>query len=228
MSSLLELAEGIDSAPESSRVLRDAEITLKYEYHDTTKTLTVKNSDATVGNIFPENIGVVETIVLSCTLPKNCKGLFKNTRACKIVTVKGEFDSSKLEDASEMFAGSDIEEIDFTDWNFSSLETADEMFYGCDKLVVVKMQNKEFPMLKSASAMFMKCKHLGLVDTSGVSMSKVLRVDSMFAEDESLISCNTNTWNIYRGALKIGMFAECASLEKKHLATWAQEELCWT
>lgn len=228
MNSLLELAEDIERLRESLRAPKDAEITLKYEYHDTTKTLTVKNSDATVGNIFPENIGVVETIVLSCTLPKNCKGLFKNTKACKIVTVKGEFDSSKLEDASEMFAGSDIEEIDFTDWDFSRLETADEMFYGCDRLIVAKLQNKEFPVLKSASAMFMKCKHLSLVDTSRVSMPKVLRVDSMFAEDESLLSCNTNTWSIYRGTLKLGMFAECASLDKKHLAAWAQEELCWT
>ena len=224
MSNLIDAANDISSNKE---VKKKKKVYLSLDYFDAMKILTVKDSPVPCDFKIPEGLDV-DTLVLDCVLPEDCRGLFKGIKAKTITIQPSHFNSSLVKYASGMFEESNLDRVDLTGWDFSSLEVADEMFYKCSNLVIVTMSDKEFPKLKSASAMFFGCKSLSLAEVDGVKMPVVMRVDSMFGECGELITCNTSSWEIYRGAMKIGLFSGCNSLQRKYLSDWAQEELCWT
>ncbi len=111
----------------------------------------------------------------SCTKLKNIIGL--NT-----------LDISNVTDMRYMFAYSEIESINLSGMNMSSVTTVYDMFYSCKSLALVKINNANLQNVTDMQYMFSDCDALVSIDLNNLNINSVQTMNSMFSGCDNLES----------------------------------------
>ena len=118
-----------------------------------------------------------------------------------------------LDNCKEMFSGcSNIEEIDFSNCDTSSVTTMEKMFSGCTKLNSLNLINIDTSKVANMDSMFYNCCSLNSLDLSNFNTSKVNSMTNMFRCCSSLISVNLNSFDTSKATNMCNMFWDCSSL----------------
>ena len=94
---------------------------------------------------------------------------------------KAEVNITGITSTYMMFYGcSNLESIEFIQFDTSEVENMDCMFYGCNSLKYVDVTGFNTSKVKNMSDMFVDCRSLDSLDISGFVTSKVTDMGSMF------------------------------------------------
>ncbi|MCR5338764.1 MAG: DUF285 domain-containing protein [Lachnospiraceae bacterium] len=139
--------------------------------------------------------------------------LFMDYRNLESVDFTGT-DFSSVETASEMFAGcvslKEVRELDL-----SGIEDLSELFYNCTNLIEADLSPilSEYPAAKNLSGMFDHCSALRTVSFKEVKTLKLEDVSELFRGDESLENLDLSGLCTANVKDMQGMFAGCHSLK---------------
>lgn len=104
------------------------------------------------------------------------------------VNIDLSFDTSKVEDMSEMFSGlSGVTKLDLSGFNTSSVDNMKNMFAGCSGLTKLDLSSFDTSKVEDMSGMFSGCESLKSITVSkGWSTEKVDESDEMFLDCQKL------------------------------------------
>lgn len=152
MSSLTDIARGIQSPVE--------EIYLHYELSDDGKALTITNCDSEEERLAFDKT-LVETVVLDCILPSDCREMFYEYGYLYAVNCTENFSSSNVTNMSNMFCLCDsLQQLDTSNWDTSNVEDMQSMFSYCDSLQQLDVSNWDVSSVTDMSRMFYECDSL--------------------------------------------------------------------
>ena len=123
----------------------------------------------------------------------------------------------------EMFRGlSRITKIDLSNFNFSDVKDALNMFYECESLTSIKFGNTTTKSLENMAGMFRGCLNLLSLDLSMFDTSKVKYMGNLFLYCTSLKELNIDNFDTSKVQLMTNMFSglkSITSLDVSHLNT---------
>ena len=128
---------------------------------------------------------------------------------------------NKIDDSEFMFASCiDITEIDFSEFNSSSIINMHYMFTDCISLTKINFTNFDTSQVTQMFDMFRNCSSLTSLDLSMFNTKKAKNIVAMFKDCISLTSLNLSTFYTYGIREIYNMFAGCTSLTSLDLSNW--------
>lgn len=134
-----------------------------------------------------------------------------------------EFDTSNVEDMSNMFGSYNIcspsnipDPIDFSSFNTSNVRTMAGMFSGAC-LPTIDIRNFNTMMVYDMSRMFADLTVTTSIDASGLQVPNVSNADRIFSRSESLLSIDVSGWNLTGITDMSEMFADLPFLTNLNL-----------
>ena len=134
-----------------------------------------------------------------------------------------EFDTSNVEDMSNMFGSYNIcspsnipDPIDFSSFNTSNVRIMAGMFDGAC-LPTIDIRNFNTTMVYDMSRMFADLSVTTSIDASGLQVPNVNRIDRIFSRSESLQSIDVSGWDLTGITDMSEMFADLPSLTNLNL-----------
>lgn len=127
--------------------------------------------------------------------PESCRGMFKNLTQLTSVSFQGNL-------------------------HLDQTVSLVEMFYGCENLQSVDVQNMDVSSVKDMSRMFYKCQSLASLDLRSWDVSSVESFPQMFDSCFKLSSINMEGWNAASAVDMYEMFINCTSLKTVVLTDW--------
>lgn len=120
-----------------------------------------------------------------------------------LIKLKGidlsNFDTSKVEDMSFMFNSCRyLEEIDISSFDTSKVERMDYMFDNCRKLTNINFGNMNVKQVLDMSSMFMCCVNLRELDLSKWNINDEVNLVAMFDYCKHLAGINTDNKDLVR------------------------------
>ena len=100
-----------------------------------------------------------------------------------------------------------------------------EMFYGCNKLTSLNLENFNTENVTTMGGMFSGCSSLTSLDLSNFNTENVTRMGSMFALCSSLTSLNLSNFNTSNVDNMKQMFLDCKSLTSLDLSNFNTENV---
>ena len=131
-----------------------------------------------------------------------CKILFLNETSNSIKLVW----SNEITNASYMFSGSNIQEIDFSYFNTSLIISMKYMFYNCKNLTTINFSNIDISLVTSMEFLFSSCTLLTNLDLSIHNSSSVKTMKYMFSSCTKLTSIDLSFLNTSSVTNMYGMF----------------------
>ena len=114
---------------------------------------------------------------------------------------------------SEYFTDcSNITEIDFSNFDASTLSQMISVFNGCKSLQRINFSNFDTSQIENMNSLFKDCLSLTSLDLSNFNISKVISMNSMFEGCSSLIYLNLSSFNTSFLNSVHNMFYNCLSL----------------
>ena len=124
-----------------------------------------------------------------------------------------------------MFEGcEDIEWIDFSNFDFSQVTSANSLLFNCINLTYVNFGNADLRSVEEMQAMFLNCSSLETVDNFFQTLN-VSKIEGLFVGCESLKSLNLS--NLYTPVLSTmaDAFKNCISLETLELPNFDNSKI---
>lgn len=132
------------------------------------------------------------------------------------------FDTRNVVDMHDMFWGCELESIDLSKWDTSSLENTESMFASCEFLTKIDLGSFNTSKVKTMRGMFAECKSLESLDLGSFRTNSLQIAERMFYKCESLKTLdlsnfdmqNVNDVNSYGSDTHLGiMLEDCDRLE---------------
>ncbi len=115
--------------------------------------------------------------------------LFSGCDNLKEIHFGGNFDTSQIEDMTNMFARcAQLTSLDLSGFDTSQVESMVNMFYGCSSLTALDVSSFDTGQVKNMAYMFEDCASLTALDVSGFNTYHVSDMDGMFRNCASLES----------------------------------------
>ena len=135
-------------------------------------------------------------------------------------TKKGSYDSIDREDhvttpndlINIVLLEKAVYNIDFTNFNTSSVTSMKSMFYNCTSLTSLDLSNFNTSSVTDMSGMFYNCTSLTSLDLSNFNTSSVTLMSNMFYYCTSLTSLDLSNFNTSSVTSMSSMFYNCTSL----------------
>ena len=130
-----------------------------------------------------------------------------------------DWNTSSCTNMSNMFQNSGLgdNQIDFTKWDYSSVEYMTGMFKNCDNIKNISFANCEIPSCKNFNELFRNCDKLSNVNFDRIKTPSLEQVEYFFSTDtgntESLVSFSAKGWNAPKLTSLKGILKNRKSLE---------------
>ena len=119
----------------------------------------------------------------------------------------------------QMFAGlSNIEEIDFTEFDTSQVTDMSKMFLGCESLKSLDLSGFDTSKVTDMSGMFSKCTDLKNLEISNFNTGKVTNMERMFEFCPNLESLDIHNFDTSSVINMDYMFHACSNLNNLELS----------
>ena len=124
-----------------------------------------------------------------------------------------------LTNCHQMFAGlSNIEEIDFTEFDTSQVTYMSKMFLGCESLKSLNLYGFDTSKVTDMSGMFSKCTDLKNLEISNFNTGKVTNMERMFEFCPNLESLDIHNFDTSSVINMDYMFHSCSNLNNLELS----------
>ena len=141
-------------------------------------------------------------------------------------SVKDEIKYARVEVSGAMYALflfkdlTNLEKVDLTGLDFSTIVNAESMFQGCTKLTSVDTSTMDTSNCQNMCALFRECASLTSVDVSNFNTSKVGQFNLMFYGCQKLTNVDVSKWNVSNATTMHEMFYDCQSLSNINIGSW--------
>ena len=116
-------------------------------------------------------------------------------------------------DCKNMFSGlSELEKIEFDNFDTSEVWNMENMFLGCEKLDNLDLSSFKTDNLSDVKGMFRRCLNLKNINLENFNTSNVRSMISMFHECEKLEKIDLSSFNTSKVTTMFSMFYSCKSL----------------
>lgn len=141
--------------------------------------------------------------------------MFDGCKNLTNVRFGGKFNTKNVVKMQEMFSGcGDLEAVDLSNMDASSLKDMSFIFSRCDKLHSVKFGGKfNTKNVEDMKGLFYECTSLRNIDLSDLDMSGATEIGSMFEKCINLKTINLSSIDTSNVTEMTGMFETCESLE---------------
>lgn len=133
--------------------------------------------------------------------------------------------TSSVTNMTTMFAGTGLTEINTSTWNVSNVTNFSNMFYGAQNLTSVKTTNWNTSKVTNMSGMFQNAKALTELDVSKWNVGNVTTFAKTFFGANSLPSIDVSKWNPVKVTNTSDMFGMMFNVEEINLSNWTTPEL---
>ena len=118
-----------------------------------------------------------------------------------------------------------IEEIDFTNFDSSSITNMEYFFEKCNSLTSINFRHFDTSSVVEMKNMFSECSSLKSLDLSSFDTSKVTNMGHLFNGCSSLTSVNLSSFNTLNTRFMDNMFKNCISLSSLDLSSFNTEKV---
>lgn len=116
---------------------------------------------------------------------------------------------------------SGIESIDVTNWNTNKCTNFQHVFYQCNKLRTVgDSSNLDFTNAEDISGMFYGCNQLSSLNVENWSFPKLTSLGQLFGYCSSLLDLKVDNWDVSNITNFDYMFTACSSMREYRLLNW--------
>lgn len=123
------------------------------------------------------------------------------------------WDTSSVEDMTGMFFGCTmLPSLDVSNWDTSKVKKLDLTFGGCMSLTSLNVSNWDTSSVTSMNSLFFLCYELTSLDLSSWNTSNVETMEDMFYSCESLTNLDITNFNTQKVNNMADMFSYCSSL----------------
>ena len=131
------------------------------------------------------------------------------------------WNTSSVTDMSEMFKGcSNLTSLDPSRWVVSAVVDMSSMFSGCSSLTSLDVSGWNTSQVTDMSSLFDECSRLATLDVSGWNVSSVTDMSSMFSLCKKLSRLDLSGWNTSTVTDMFSMFFACESLASLDISGW--------
>ncbi len=126
-----------------------------------------------------------------------------------------------MTDTSEMFINcTNMEEVEFVDFDASKVVYMDKMFSECYSLKEVDLSDWNTSNLKKINDMFAYCKALEKANLCNWDITQITSLDGLFWQCNSLLEINLTAWDTSNVTNMANVFGGCWKLKKIDIRTW--------
>ncbi|MDR2977690.1 MAG: DUF285 domain-containing protein, partial [Streptococcaceae bacterium] len=172
-----------------------------------------------------ENLREIEGLGgIDSSQAKSTKGMFRDCQKLENLNDLSTWDTSNIENMSEMFQHSNIINVDaLANWDVSRVDDFSEMFSSCESLKDVKgLARWNMNIARSTIAMFDNCEQLE--DFSALAnwnVHNIVNMGSMFSATGIRHLEALRNWNTENLESVTGIFMSCQNLEEATaIASW--------
>ena len=147
-------------------------------------------------------------------LPKNSSNMFASMKDLERIEVEKDWNTSKVMNMSNMFAGdSQLESVDVSNWDTSNVTNMSNMFKNCSSLTELDLSSWNTSNVTNMESMFKSCSSLTELDLSSWNTSNVTNMYNMFNDCNNLITIYGSCWfKTSAIADSVTMFKNCSNL----------------
>lgn len=188
-------------------------------YVDDIKTVTVVDQGiAPVSTAywfaFCKNLTTADLTKLETSNVANMTNMFNFCSSLTKLESVSDWNTSKVESMSSMFALCPLTSLDLSNWDTSNVEHLQCMFSTCSSLTSVgDISNWDTSKVVSMADMFTGCSSLKTLNLSNWDISNVAKLDGMFYGCSSLTTVgDISNWNTSKATVMQSMFNGCSKL----------------
>ena len=188
-------------------------------YVDDIKTVTVVDQGiAPVSTAywfaFCKNLTTADLTKLETSNVANMTNMFNFCSSLTKLEGVSDWNTSKVESMSSMFALCPLTSLDLSNWDTSNVEHLQCMFSTCSSLTSVgDISNWETSKVVSMADMFTGCSSLKTLNLSNWDISNVAKLNGMFYGCSSLTTVgDISNWNTSKATVMQSMFNGCSKL----------------
>lgn len=153
--------------------------------------------------------------------PEDCTYLFAEYRWMESLDFNNAFFVENCKTMQGMFYHDQyLTELDFHDWDTSSVENMREMFCFCSSLEQLDLSRFHTSSVTNMRDMFMRCESMKELDLSSFDTSSVTDMSGMFFQSWYLEKLNLSSFDTSKVANIGGMFFGCESLKKLDISSF--------
>lgn len=153
--------------------------------------------------------------------PKDCSSLFADYSSLQEIKFGDCFDTSRVKDMSQMFAGCRmLRKIDFRGCDTSAVTDMTRMFYNCDALKELDLSGFNTSLITTMCGMFHGCTNLEQIHVGKFQTNRVEDMSYMFADCMVLKNLDLSSFDTSAVTDMSGMFWGCESLESLDLSSF--------
>ena len=137
----------------------------------------------------------------------------------QLTTINGleYLNTQRVQNMEGMFSGCGVESLDLRSFNTSIVTKMNSMFYNCQKLKTVILDNFITSNVVTMNDMFANCRSLTSLNLSGFSTGKLTSMSHMFLNCYKLMTLDLSNFNTQSVTDMTQLFANCYDLEKINL-----------
>ena len=188
-------------------------------YVDDIKTVTVVDQGiAPVSTAywfaFCKNLTTADLTKLETSNVANMTNMFNFCSSLTKLEGVSDWNTSKVESMSSMFALCPLTSLDLSNWDTSNVEHLQCMFSTCSSLTSVgDISNWDTSKVVSMADMFTGCSSIKTLNLSNWDISNVAKLDGMFTGCSSLTTVgDISNWNTSKATVMQSMFNGCSKL----------------
>ena len=152
-------------------------------------------------------------------IPTNMKGMFHGLNGTKEIIGLENFDTSKVTNMENLFAGSGITELNLSNFDTYLVTDMSGMFLECNNLTLIDVSSFDTSSVKNMSQMFARSSELSktlnelnITGLSNFDTSSVVDMSSMFEYCSTLKSIDISNFDTSKVTNMAKMFSYCMSL----------------
>lgn len=149
--------------------------------------------------------------------PVNSSQLFFG---CRSVDFGTGFNTSKVTNMSQMFAGGSYTSLDLSTFNTSKVTDMSEMFCECYSLTNINLSSFNTERVTDMSGMFAGCPRLTSLDLSLFNTARVTNMLNMFYDCSGLTTLDLSSFNTDNVTNMGGMFHDCNRLTSLNVSSF--------
>ena len=160
-------------------------------------------------------------------IPTNMKGLFHGLNGTKEIIGLENFNTSKVTNMANLFAGSGITAVNLSNFETSLVTDMSGMFSECNNLTSIDVSSFDTSSVKNMSQMFARSSELNktlneltITGLSNFDTSSVADMSSMFAYCTTLKSINISNFDTSKVTNMSKMFSYCMSLNSSEFSNF--------
>ena len=148
------------------------------------------------------------------------RSLFHYCRNLQFLNLSN-FNTSSVKYMDNMFNGCEsLTSLDLSSFNTSSIDSMDDMFNGAKSLISLDLSNFNTSLVESMSYMSNECELLKILNLKNFDTSKVTNTKNMFSLCISLTSLDLSSFNMSSVNEMSYMFYKCSSLLSLNLSNF--------